>query len=574
VTGFWASVDRLLNVRPDDPPDFVLRCRSIAAICVIFSLFAGALGVAGLVTEGLQWKRLLGPATIALYGGILWLMRRSRSTALPSVLLLAGNGATDLLYIASSGGLTGYASVILTSVPLAAALLLGTTAAAAVSAIAIAAVWALHSVAPGNGGEEALKQAVLLTVSLASVAVLSMALSEINRQLRARLAAARDEALAASQAKSRFLAIVSHEIRTPMNGVLGAAELLGRRNLPTEERRLVKAIDASGRSLVGLLDDILDMSKIEAGKLDVSPHPCRLDQLVEELAALWSAKAAERGVRFAVQIDPSARAWRAFDGARVRQCVSNLVSNALKFTSEGEVGVSVRIEDEAASVVVSDTGVGMDDAALSRLFQSFEQADASTARRYGGTGLGLAISRRLAVMMGGDISVRSEPGRGSVFTLTFAAPDAEEPERRSARPATARADALAGVRVLCVDDNRVNLQIAALMLNAAGAEAECAPSGAACLEALQGQSFDVVLLDLHMPGMDGRETLGRIRALPGDLRAVPVVAATADATAEDRAALLADGMDGYVSKPISSAALAAEIRRVLAAAPKADRSAA
>ncbi|MEL6364562.1 MAG: ATP-binding protein [Pseudomonadota bacterium] len=568
---FWPTVDRWLNVKTDDPPDFVLRCRSVAAIVVIFSVITVALSAFGLITEGLQAKRLIGPFVIVIYFSNLFIMRATRSIVLPAVFLLAANGLADIVYIATSGGLAGYATPILISVPLTAALLLGSRAAAAVSSLSVLVVWLLFAYGPRPDvvDSDYLLRAVLMTVSLVSVALLGMTLSEINLQLRRHLAGSRDKALEASRAKSSFLASMSHEIRTPMNGVLGAAQALAADpDLEPVHRDLVQAIRDSGDVLVTILNDVLDLSKIEAGRIEVAPTVGSLRAVLESTVSLWRPRAEDKGITLSLVIDDSLPEWLEFDDVRIRQCISNLISNAVKFTHEG--GVAVRIDaaprGEAVDVAIAvrDTGIGMSPETQAKLFETFTQGDSSTTREYGGTGLGLSITRKLVRLMGGDVAVESASGEGSVFTMTFRARLAY-PEKR---PATSdqeteqQDDAARGLRILSVDDTAVNRHVVRLLLEPRGFAIEDAVNGRECLDKLRSGAFDLVLLDVHMPEMDGYETISRIRSGAAGDRDIPVIALTADAETTDKARLLAAGMSGYIAKPVDARALAAEIARV------------
>ena len=391
----------------------------------------------------------------------------------------------------------------------------------------------------------------------------------------ARLAEAessRDAAEAATRAKSEFLANMSHEIRTPLNGVLGMAQALDARDLDPEIRSMVGVIRDSGANLMAILNDVLDLSKIEAGKLEITPIDASLPHTVGQVQALFNPAAAEKGLQFVLTSKLPPALLLRYDPVRVRQCVSNLVSNAVKFTNAGRVEIILSHTDAGegrgrVSIEIADTGIGMDTSVSQRLFEAFSQADASTTRSFGGTGLGLAISRRLARMMGGDIVVRSTPGRGSVFTLTFLADPASDAEavatsaKREASPVRLR-----GARVLLTDDNAINRQVVRLFLQPQGAVITEAANGREALHALAREAFDLVLLDVHMPVMDGVEAIGHIRRSSEAWRDIPVIALTADAMTGDRERLLSLGLNGYVSKPIDQSDLLTVIGRVLGGA--------
>lgn len=400
---------------------------------------------------------------------------------------------------------------------------------------------------------------------------------------------ARREALAASEAKSEFLASMSHEIRTPLNGILGMAQVLSGRNLFGEEKEMIDAIVESSKSLMTVLNDVLDLSKIEAGKLDVTPVPDDLRHKVSRIGKFHRPIADEKGLYFRFVVDACVPHRLCFDPVRVRQCIDNLISNAIKFTDSGGVIVAVTSDpcpnEDGANIVkvhVSDTGMGIPPDVAEGLFQNFTQGDASTTRRFGGTGLGLSIARRLARMMDGDLTVVSKPGKGSVFTLTFMAQTAE-PHRVSSTPAQSfeRVDvssansSLRGRRALVVDDNAINRRVARLFLEPLGLIATEAANGEEALAALQNEPYDLVLLDIHMPVLDGPATLRRIRGSGAFWADIPVIALTADAMSGDREKYVSMGMDGYISKPIEerqfiSAMTNALVGRTISGVPHAD----
>jgi signal transduction histidine kinase/CheY-like chemotaxis protein len=397
---------------------------------------------------------------------------------------------------------------------------------------------------------------------------------DITAYKRVELAA--EQAAAASAAKSQFLAMVSHEMRTPLNGILGMAQALGADVLTADQRETVGIMLESGQSLMSIINDVLDMSKIEAGKIEISPIDCDLREVIGSVVRLMEPQAEILSIslkcHFAAHTPRSLR----FDPVRVRQCVTNLVSNALKFTEAGEIDVTVSAEQTGGSayiisVAVSDTGIGIDEAVLGKLFSEFTQADGSTTRRFGGTGLGLAITRRLARLMGGDVAVVSKPGQGSTFTATFAAESSTAGYGRQDRQ-KARTDidepCLAGLQVLLVDDNRINRHVGRILLQPLGITVIEAGNGREALDLLTRHKIDLVLMDVHMPVMDGIETLGHIRASNAPWSQLPVIAVTADAMSGDRESLLRRGVDSYVSKPIDKDQLIAEIRGLIHRRPR------
>ena len=387
---------------------------------------------------------------------------------------------------------------------------------------------------------------------------------------------AKREAQAASQAKSEFLASMSHEIRTPLNGILGMAQALAHRELKADEREMVTAILDCSKSLMTLLNDILDLSKIEAGKLEISPIAGDFRHKLQRTESFYRPKAEEKGLSLRIIVDKTIPSKLSFDPVRLRQCVDNLVSNALKFTHEGGVIVAATCEEAASpdktrlKIHVSDTGIGMTEEQIANLFQNFHQADRSTTRSYGGTGLGLAISRKLARAMGGDVCVVSKPGKGSIFTLTIEAglvesrpvpvlvtnEDDEEPQVESN-------SYIKGKTALIVDDNHINRRVARLFVEPMGLNVVEADGGAEALRKLASKHVDIVLLDIHMPYMDGPTTLNHIRSSGEPWANVPVVALTADAMAGDRERYMSLGMCDYVSKPIDERQLMTVLRNCL-----------
>ena len=375
---------------------------------------------------------------------------------------------------------------------------------------------------------------------------------------------------AGTRAKAQFVANMSHEIRTPLNGVLGMAQSLLDDDLSPSQREKASIIVESGRTLTVLLNDVLDLSKIEAGKLEIAATPGDLAHTIRQASRLFEAQAEEKGLDLRIEQLPDFPERLCYDPTRVRQCVSNLLSNAIKFTHAGSIKVSVsatRAGDGAyvVTVKVADTGIGMSEATQSRLFASFMQADGGTTRRYGGTGLGLAISRNLACLMGGDLTVSSEEGRGSTFCLTFKSEAADatgraEPAIMTAQPSQKSSDRkLLGVRLLLTDDNAINRQVIKLFLAPHGLEIIEAANGMEALTTLASRHIDIVLLDIHMPVMDGREAIRRIRGSAEAWRSVPVIALTADAMVGDREKFIALGMSDYLSKPVDPRELVSKI---------------
>ena len=379
--------------------------------------------------------------------------------------------------------------------------------------------------------------------------------------------AARDRAEAADRAKSEFLAMMSHEIRTPMNGVLGMLRNLPRDGLTAEQGARLDAALASGKGLMGLLNGILDYSKLEQGQMALETEVFDLPRALADIALLMAPMAEEKGLRLLATLPATPLPPLQGDMGKLRQILFNLVSNAVKFTERGEVRLAVALDGPVDAdplqlrFTVSDTGHGIAPAALERIFAAFQQEDPQTARTHGGTGLGLTISRRLAGLMGGALSVESRPGRGATFTLHL--PFA----RGAAQPALPEGPApdLAPLSVLVVEDHPVNQEVALGFLKSLGHRAVLAGTGEAALDLAGQGSFDAVLMDVNLPGISGIETTRRLRALPGRMAWVPVIGVSAHAQPGDRTACRAAGMDEVVAKPLTPEALAHALHRLCGA---------
>ncbi len=378
------------------------------------------------------------------------------------------------------------------------------------------------------------------------------------------LAEARDAALAAAEVKAQFLANMSHEIRTPMNGVLGVLHLLKHEKLlSTDGRRLLDEALGCGAMLSELLNDVIDFSRIEEGKLDLCPEAIRPDDLLDSVASLLVSQARDKNLYLKVEAEDCGCAM--IDPVRLRQILFNLIGNAVKFTAHGGVTVRLsRAEDAAGGALcfeIADTGIGIEADARDRLFERFRQADGSATRRFGGSGLGLAIARGLAEQMGGLITLDSTPGEGSTFRVEIAAPACEAPTAQSEDEDDAL---LGGLRVLIVEDNATNRLIATRMLEHLGASVTTTDDGAQGLSAASLQAFDLIFMDIQMPVMDGMAATAAIRALPGALSQVPIIAMTANALAHQVESYMAAGMNGWVAKPLSPATLVRTVAEVLA----------
>jgi signal transduction histidine kinase/ActR/RegA family two-component response regulator len=378
------------------------------------------------------------------------------------------------------------------------------------------------------------------------------------RQARSLATERETAAAAASQAKSAFLATMSHEIRTPLNGVLGMAQAMAADGLPARQRVRLDVIQQSGQALLAILNDILDLSKIEAGKLTLEDGVFDLGELAAGARAVFAATADSRDLKFSLALEDGAAGSYRGDQTRVRQILYNLLSNAVKFTPHGEIRASLGRTPSGIRLTVADTGIGIEPAALARLFNKFVQADDTTTRRFGGTGLGLAICRELAVMMDGTIRAESEPGKGSTFVVNLPLPrvDAVIAPARAKAAAPEAIDA-ASLRVLAAEDNTVNQLVLKTLLGQIGVTPTIVGDGRQALEAWRAEPWDLILMDIQMPEMDGLAATAAIRAeerASGRPR-TPIVALTADALAHQTASYGARGMDSCVAKPIEAARL-------------------
>ena len=410
---------------------------------------------------------------------------------------------------------------------------------------------------------------VWLSASLAHLMLVSYMITSARANManaRAR-EEAEQKAIAATEAKSAFLAMVTHELRTPMNGVLGMARALQRTSLDRRQQGYVETILRSGDGLLAILNDILDISKIEAGRMDLVIEAFDLSTVGNQAVELWAESALAKRLTLTCEASPDLPALVLGDETRVRQIIYNLVSNALKFTETGGVVLRLRAApgadgDGGVEIAVTDTGPGMSEEQVAGLFRPFVQAEAGTARRYGGTGLGLSICRKLAAMMGGDVTVESQPGKGSTFKVWLPLPAAEPQAQLPADDQAADLD-LSALRILVADDNPVNLAVARAVLEAFGVTVQVAAHGAEALERLRLGGIDLVLMDVRMPVMDGVEAVGRIRdGQAGDAN-MPVIALTADGMAGEETKLKSSGFDAVQTKPVSPAALIATIAEVL-----------
>ncbi|MCK6546936.1 ATP-binding protein [Myxococcota bacterium] len=568
---FFALVDALVPPALGSHPDRLHAARVLAGAILLAVAIAAATGLA-FWASGLTACAGITFAYGALVTAPLVMLRLGSGVARALNAALAITGAYFVANTLAQAPFDVSQVFWLAVLPLAAMFALGRRSGIVWTFIALALAIGLVSVAimgwsigqvPAN---PLVPTAARLVSFIGAIAGLALLFDTSRRRALEQAEEARAAAERASEAKSQFLANVSHELRTPMNAVVGLTDALLREPLTDAQREQLELVERSGRAMVALIGDLLDIAKIEAGQLELESTPFDLPRLAAEVGGLFEPNARAKKLKFHVSIASDVPRWVSGDPLRLRQVLANLVGNAVKFTEHGEVELAVSVRAEAVAFTVRDTGIGIPEHVQPRLFRKFFQADPSHTRRYGGTGLGLAIARELVERMDGTIDVESKPGAGTMMTVTVPLPRAESqsvPEVSRALDVPADRPSAATKPVLVVDDNPVNLKVMEIILRRLGIPLETAKNGREAVDRFAPGKYRMILMDVHMPELDGYSATTQIRACEGDHPRTPIVALTASVVASELDQCLEVGMDDCLTKPVTLDHLS----RVLSALP-------
>ncbi|MEO1656211.1 MAG: ATP-binding protein [Pseudomonadota bacterium] len=566
-----SSLDRFLGAHDGESLNELWRRRAVFLVALAYGVVAILITVVTVIPYGIDLETLICPATLALYGSSVLIINRGGSINLAAIVLLVSSTLSAMGFVLVFGGVFGPGAVLFAGGPMAGALLLGYRGALAAGVFSTAVFLTLYFAdATIQTSYDSVIYLVVLVMTIMATTVFSVAVARMTSTTLEAAMQARDEAHLASKAKSDFLANMSHEIRTPLNGVIALADALNEEDLSKDGQKKAQVIKSSGELLLRIINDVLDVSKIEAGAVEIENRPFDLEALARQVESLYKPMAAEKSLLLAVTVEDNLDTWRTGDEHRLAQVIGNLVSNAIKFTRQGSVNVSIQSQPDGVRMVVADTGHGMTPQQVEKVFNPFVQADSSTSRRFGGTGLGLSIVLGLTKRLGGEIDVETAPGRGTRVSVDLPLPRASLAGGKSVRSQPVQlsnAPDLSGCRILAVDDSPVNLMVLSSLLKSTNAALTQASDGQQGVQYADDQSFDVILMDISMPGMDGQEATEKIRAGSKFNQQVPIIATTAHALDHEVKALLEAGFDDHIAKPISSARLFDVITKHIAAAP-------
>ncbi len=574
-------LDRIVGVSEGDEIDVVLRRRSAFVIAMLYIVSVSTLTTLGVVKNGFNPGVYLAVGCVILHGAAIFSLWRGLAIEWAGWLITFSSLVGNLLFMIAVGGVETFATSCLLPAAFIAGILCGSRAAIVVGMAAIISVWGVfYGIDRAVDPTAELISPVTVTQVIGSFMIFSLLFTHMQdtfmaAQQRAVEQAERSRAVAesASAAKSRFLANVSHEIRTPMNGVIGMTQVLRRTNLQHDQKLPVDTIGHSAEALLTVINDVLDFSKVESGRIELDPAPFEIEGVAHEVAHLLRGAAEDKGIVLNVEVSTDLPPRLMGDAGRIRQVLINLVGNAVKFTAKGAVSVRFFAQhdsDDSLVIEVEDSGIGIAEDKLEKVFDAFAQAEAATTKKFGGTGLGLAISRQLVQLMGGDITVRSTLGVGSTFTVTMpliVAEDVDGSNDRTELGTSGEVDrSIENLRVLAADDNHVNRLVLEGLLGGTGVALTMVEDGAEAVEAVEAAGpggFDVILMDVSMPGMDGFAATQAIRNMETTEGAprVPILALTAHAGPQDRQRVIDAGMDDHITKPVQRDALLAALAR-------------